>query len=187
MADSLYDVVGIGNAIVDVLAQEDDDFLVRHGLRKGAMTLIDAERAESLYAAMGPAVEVSGGSAANTIAAIASLGGRGAFIGKTNNDQLGAIFRHDVVSLGVAFGGIPATDGLSYRALPDRRHSRRASDDEHVSRRQRRVGSGGHRWRDDRQRADHLPRRLSVGQAAAPSGHSLPPPASRTRPTGWWR
>ena len=112
MADSLYDVVGIGNAIVDVLAQEDDDFLVRHGMRKGAMTLIDAERAESLYAAMGPAVEVSGGSAANTVAAIASLGGRGAFIGKTNNDQLGAIFRHDVVSLGVAFGGIPATNGL---------------------------------------------------------------------------
>ena len=112
MADSLYDVVGIGNAIVDVLAQEDDDFLIRHGMRKGTMTLIDAERAESLYAAMGPAIEVSGGSAANTIAAVASLGGRGAFIGKTKNDQLGAIFRHDVVSLGVAFGGKPATDGL---------------------------------------------------------------------------
>jgi sugar/nucleoside kinase (ribokinase family) len=113
MADSLYDVVGIGNAIVDVLSQEHDDFILRHGLNKGTMTLIEAERAESLYAAMGPAVEVSGGSAANTIAAIASLGGRGAFIGKVKNDQLGAIFRHDVVSLGVAFGGTPATDGLS--------------------------------------------------------------------------
>lgn len=113
MAESLYDVVGIGNAIVDVLSQEDDDFILRHGLNKGTMTLIDAERAESLYAAMGPAVEVSGGSAANTIAAIASLGGHAAFIGKTKDDQLGAIFRHDVISLGVAFGGTPASDGLS--------------------------------------------------------------------------
>lgn len=113
MADSFYDVVGIGNAIVDVLSQEDDHFILRHGLNKGTMTLIDAQRAESLYAAMGPAVEVSGGSAANTIAAIASLGGRAAFIGKTKDDQLGAIFRHDVISLGVAFGGTPATDGLS--------------------------------------------------------------------------
>jgi sugar/nucleoside kinase (ribokinase family) len=113
MAESLYDVVGIGNAIVDVLAQADDGFIGRHGLNKGTMTLIDAERAESLYAAMGPAIEVSGGSAANTIAAIASLGGRGAFIGKVKNDQLGAIFRHDIVSLGIAFGGRPATNGLS--------------------------------------------------------------------------
>jgi sugar/nucleoside kinase (ribokinase family) len=113
MAESFYHVVGIGNAIVDVLSQEDDGFILRHGLNKGTMTLIDAERAESLYAAMGPAVEVSGGSAANTIAAIASLGGRAAFIGKTKDDQLGAIFRHDVISLGVAFGGTPATNGLS--------------------------------------------------------------------------
>ena len=187
MADSLYDVVGIGNAIVDVLAQEDDGFLVRHGMRKGTMTLIDAERAESLYAAMGPAVEVSGGSAANTIAAIASLGGRGAFIGKTKNDQLGAIFRHDVVSLGVAFGGKPATDGPPTGRCLDRRYPRRASDDEHVSRRQRRIGPGGRRWRDDRQRTNHLSRRLSVGQAARQAGVHSPPPASRTRPTGWWR
>ena len=113
MAESVYDVVGIGNAIVDVLSQEHDDFLLRHGLNKGTMTLIDAERAESLYAAMGPAIEVSGGSAANTIAALASLGGRAAFIGKTKNDQLGAIFRHDIISLGIDFGGTPATDGLS--------------------------------------------------------------------------
>jgi sugar/nucleoside kinase (ribokinase family) len=113
MADSLYDVVGIGNAIVDVLTQEDDDFILRHGLNKGTMTLLDAQQAESLYAAMGPAIEVSGGSAANTIAAIASLGGRGAFIGKVKADQLGAIFRHDIVSLGITFGGTPASDGLS--------------------------------------------------------------------------
>ncbi|MBK8174504.1 MAG: adenosine kinase [Rhodospirillales bacterium] len=113
MAESLYDVVGIGNAIVDVLAQADDSFLIRHGLNKGTMTLIDSDRAESLYAAMGPAVEVSGGSAANTIAAIASLGGRGAFIGKVRDDQLGAIFRHDILSLGIAFGGKPAHEGPS--------------------------------------------------------------------------
>jgi sugar/nucleoside kinase (ribokinase family) len=113
MADSLYDVVGIGNAIVDILSHADDAFIARHGLNKGTMTLIDAERADSLYAAMGPAVEVSGGSAANTIAALASLGGRGAFVGKVRNDQLGAIFRHDIVSLGITFGGQPATNGLS--------------------------------------------------------------------------
>ncbi|QLH38263.1 MAG: adenosine kinase [Defluviicoccus sp.] len=113
MADSLYDVVGIGNAIVDVLAHADDAFIARHNLNKGTMTLIDAERADALYAAMGPAIEVSGGSAANTIASIASLGGRGAFIGKVRDDQLGTIFRHDIVSLGIAFGGRPATDGLS--------------------------------------------------------------------------
>jgi sugar/nucleoside kinase (ribokinase family) len=113
MAELLYDVVGIGNAIVDVLAHADDDFIARHRLNKGTMTLIDAERADALYAAMGPAVEVSGGSAANTIAAIASLGGRCGFIGKVRNDQLGAIFRHDIVSLGIDFGGRPATDGLS--------------------------------------------------------------------------
>jgi sugar/nucleoside kinase (ribokinase family) len=116
MVDSLYDVVGIGNAIVDVLAHADDAFITRHGLNKGTMTLIDAERADSLYAAMGPAIEVSGGSAANTIAALASLGGRGAFIGKVKDDQLGAIFRHDIVALGIAFGSRPATDGLSSTA-----------------------------------------------------------------------
>ena len=95
-----FQVVGIGNAIVDVIAQADDAFLIRHGLNKGTMTLIEAPQAEALYAAMGPAVEVSGGSAANTIAGIASLGGSAAFIGKVRNDQLGAIFRHDIVSLG---------------------------------------------------------------------------------------
>jgi sugar/nucleoside kinase (ribokinase family) len=113
MADSLYDVVGIGNAIVDVIAAADEAFLIRHGLAKGTMTLINGPRAEQLYAAMGPAVEVSGGSAANTIAGIASLGGRAAFIGKVNDDQLGAIFRHDIVALGVTFAALPAADGLS--------------------------------------------------------------------------
>ncbi|MFO1112470.1 MAG: adenosine kinase [Rhodospirillales bacterium] len=113
MAESLYDVVGIGNAIVDVIAQADDAFLIRHGLNKGTMTLIDWQQADALYAAMGPAVEVSGGSAANTIAGIASLGGSAAFIGKVKDDQLGAIFRHDIVSLGITFAAAPASNGLS--------------------------------------------------------------------------
>jgi len=111
MADAPYDVVGIGNAIVDVLSQADDAFLIRHDLTKGAMTLIDAARAEQLYDAMGPGIEVSGGSAANTIAAIASLGGRGAFVGRVRDDQLGRIFRHDILALGIAFRGTPATEG----------------------------------------------------------------------------
>jgi sugar/nucleoside kinase (ribokinase family) len=111
MADLRFDVVGIGNAIVDVLAHADEAFLVRHGLDKGTMTLIDADKAQALYAAMGPAVEVSGGSAANTIAALACLGGKGAFIGKVRDDQLGSIFRHDIVSLGVVFKTPAASAG----------------------------------------------------------------------------
>ncbi len=98
-----FDVCGIGNAIVDVLAHCDLDFIDRLRLNKGTMTLIDAERAEALYEAMGPAVEASGGSCGNTIAGLASLGGRGAYIGKVGNDQLGGIFRHDMRASGVHF------------------------------------------------------------------------------------
>jgi len=107
------DVVGIGNAIVDVLAHADDRFLEDQGLAKGAMTLIDATEAETLYAAMGPGIEVSGGSAANTMAGIASLGGKGAFFGKVRDDQLGEVFRHDIRAIGVQFETAPATDGPS--------------------------------------------------------------------------
>ncbi len=89
------DVVGIGNAIVDVLAPSDDAFLSTHDLHKGTMTLIDETRAEALYAAMGSGVEASGGSCGNTMAGIASLGGKGAYIGKIRNDQLGEVFAHD--------------------------------------------------------------------------------------------
>jgi sugar/nucleoside kinase (ribokinase family) len=107
------DVVGIGNAIVDVLAHADDRFLEDQGLAKGAMTLIDATEAETLYAAMGPGIEVSGGSAANTMAGIASLGGKGAFFGKVRDDQLGQVFRHDIRAIGVQFETAPAADGPS--------------------------------------------------------------------------
>jgi len=111
MSDSPLDVVGIGNAIVDVLTQADEAFLVTHDLAKGTMTLIDGNRAEELYAAMGPGLEVSGGSAANTMAGLASLGGNGAFIGKVRNDQLGGIFQHDIRAAGVAFETPVATGG----------------------------------------------------------------------------
>ncbi|MCP4330442.1 MAG: adenosine kinase [Alphaproteobacteria bacterium] len=103
-----HDVLGIGNAIVDVIGQTDDAFLSSYGLVKGAMTLVDAAGAKRLYDAMGPATEMSGGSAANTIAGLASLGGRGAFIGKISDDQLGGIFRHDITSVGIDFATPPA-------------------------------------------------------------------------------
>ena len=105
------DVVGIGNALVDVLSHEDERFLPAHGLVKGAMTLIDTERAEILYAAMGGAIEASGGSAANTISGVASFGGRAAFIGRVFDDQLGAVFAHDLRSSGAVFQSPPATSG----------------------------------------------------------------------------
>jgi sugar/nucleoside kinase (ribokinase family) len=105
------DVLGIGNAIVDVLTNTDDAFLARHGLAKGAMTLVDAERAESLYGLMRPEHECSGGSAANTMAGLASLGGRAAYIGKVKDDALGRTFGHDLRTAGVEFAALPATTG----------------------------------------------------------------------------
>jgi sugar/nucleoside kinase (ribokinase family) len=105
-----YDVLGIGNAIVDVIARAEDDFLTRHRMRKGMMELIDEARAEEIYAAMGPAIEISGGSAANTIAGVASLGARAAFVGKVKADALGRVFGHDIRAAGVAFD-TPAAEG----------------------------------------------------------------------------
>ena len=109
MPDKVIDVVGIGNAIVDVIAHCDEDFIARMALNKGAMTLIDTARANALYDAMGAAIESSGGSGANTTVGVASLGGRAAFIGKVGNDQLGGIFRHDIRAVGVQFDIAPAT------------------------------------------------------------------------------
>ena len=111
MAAHTYDVVGIGNAIVDVLARTDDALVQREKLTKGTMALIDAARAQTLYAAMPAGMEKSGGSVANTIAGIASLGGKGAFIGKVRDDELGAVFAHDLKSLGVRFDTSAATAG----------------------------------------------------------------------------
>lgn len=111
MPDKVLDVVGIGNAIVDVIAHCDEDFIARMNLNKGAMTLIDTARANALYDSMGPAVEISGGSGANTTVGVASLGGKAAFIGKVGNDQLGGIFRHDIRAVGVQFDIAPANSG----------------------------------------------------------------------------
>jgi sugar/nucleoside kinase (ribokinase family) len=110
MPDPRLDVLCIGNAIVDVIAEASDDFLKSEGLVKGSMRLIDADEAEGLYAHMGPAVERSGGSAANTAAGIAALGGRAGFIGQLAADQLGDIFAHDIRSLGVEFVTMPRAD-----------------------------------------------------------------------------
>ena len=108
-----YDVIGIGNAVVDVIARAEDDFLVEHGMHKGAMALIDQARAEKIYQAMGPAVESSGGSAANTIVGVASFGGHAAFIGKVKDDELGRAFAHDIRAARVAFETKPAGEGPS--------------------------------------------------------------------------
>jgi sugar/nucleoside kinase (ribokinase family) len=113
MSSTRFDVLGIGNAIVDVIARADDDFLLRHDMRKGAMALIDEARAAAIYDAMGPAIEISGGSAANTIVGVASLGARAAFVGKVKDDELGRTFRHDIRAAGVAFDTPPNSDGPS--------------------------------------------------------------------------
>lgn len=106
------DVVAIGNALVDVLANATDELLAEHGMVKGSMELIDTERAEQVYAAMGPGIEISGGSAANTVAGVASYGSRAAYIGRVNDDQLGRVYAHDLRAAGVNFSQPPATDGL---------------------------------------------------------------------------
>jgi sugar/nucleoside kinase (ribokinase family) len=107
-----FDVTAIGNAIVDVLAQADDALLAAHNLPKGAMNLIDAETAERLYGIMGAGIESSGGSAGNTIAGVATLGGKAAYIGKVADDQLGNVFRHDISAVGVAYDTAPLKGGL---------------------------------------------------------------------------
>src|SRR5437764_9620212 len=113
MPATQYDVLGIGNAIVDVIARTEDDFLVKHAMNKGTMALIDEPRAEAIYASMGPAIEISGGSGANTIAGVASFGARAAFVGKVKHDTLGKAFTHDIRATGVTFTTTPAPDGPS--------------------------------------------------------------------------
>ena len=113
MTSSKYDVLGIGNAIVDVIAFTEDDFLLAHQLAKGSMHLIEEEQAEKLYQSMGPATIISGGSAANTMVGVASLGGSASFIGKVREDVLGQAFTHDIRSIGVQFETKPASTGLA--------------------------------------------------------------------------
>lgn len=121
---SRFDVTALGNAIVDVIAPAKDTFLERHGLIKGSMQLIDEAQGEALYRGMAAAIEASGGSAGNTVAGVASLGGTAAFIGKVADDQLGAVYSHDMTSMGVVFGGTrliggPATGRSLINVSPD--------------------------------------------------------------------
>jgi sugar/nucleoside kinase (ribokinase family) len=111
MITATYDILGIGNAIVDVVTRADDGFLSRHDMHKGAMILIDAAMADTIYAAMPPGQESSGGSAANTCAVAAGLGSRVAYIGKVAGDQLGGVFRHDIEAAGVHFPTAPLSAG----------------------------------------------------------------------------
>lgn len=112
MSETLYEVVGIGNAIVDIIGRCDDAFLAEHDAPKGHMRLIDSKEIDALYKAMGPAVEVSGGSAANTLVGVASLGARAAFIGKVADDEFGRIFGHDIRAADVAFRSDPVAEGM---------------------------------------------------------------------------
>jgi sugar/nucleoside kinase (ribokinase family) len=111
MAETKYDVLGIGNAIFDVLVRTDEAFLARHGMTKGGMALIDEARAAAIYDDMGPATEMSGGSAANTIVGVASFGARAAFIGKVKDDQIGRLYSHDIKAADVSFATTPAIGG----------------------------------------------------------------------------
>jgi sugar/nucleoside kinase (ribokinase family) len=111
VSEATLDVLGVGNAIVDVLAEADDAFLAAEGIAKGGMTLIDTARATALYGRMNPGIEASGGSAANTMAGIASLGGKCAYIGKVADDQLGEVFVHDIRAIGVGFDTKPLLGG----------------------------------------------------------------------------
>jgi sugar/nucleoside kinase (ribokinase family) len=106
-----HDVLGIGNAIFDVLVQTDESFLAAHGMTKGGMALIDEARAASIYSDMGPAIEMSGGSAANTIVGLAGFGARAAYVGKVKDDQIGRLYSHDIRAAGVAFETRAASDG----------------------------------------------------------------------------
>lgn len=111
MTEPTLDIVAIGNAIVDVISREDDDFIVRHALTKGGMQLVDAETSELLYNAMSAGVEISGGSAANTLAGMAALGAKCGFIGQVHDDQLGKVFSHDIRAMGIRFDTPVAPDG----------------------------------------------------------------------------
>ena len=128
------DVVAIGDAIVDVIATCDDSFIAARGLTKGSMQLLTTAEADELYAAMGPARETSGGSAANSMAGLAGLGLDVAFIGQVADDQFGEIFAHDMTCAGRALRHRAADRWPADRPLPDPRHARRPADHEHYPR-----------------------------------------------------
>ena len=128
-----YDVAGLGNAIMDVIAAVDDQFLLDQGIAKGAMTLIDEFRAEELHKALSHSVQAAGGSAANTMAGIASLGGRAVFLGKVCDDVLGARFGESLKSLGVHYTDSAGLGRIAHRVLHDRGDTGRTAQHEHLS------------------------------------------------------
>ena len=145
MTDAKYDVLGIGNAIFDVLVQTDEGFLARHGMTKGGMALIDEARAAAIYKDMGPATEMSGGSGANTIVGLASFGARAAFIGKVKNDQIGGLYTHDIRAAGVAFETKAAERRPRHRLLLHPGDAGRRAHHEHLSRRRAGPQAVGYR------------------------------------------
>src|SRR6201994_4155513 len=152
MVEAKYDVLGIGNAIFDVLVRTDEKFLADHGMTKGGMALIDETRAAAIYRDMGPATQMSGGSAANTIVGLASLGARAAYVGKVRDDEIGRLSSPDIPAAGVAFETRPASSGPATRCSHHPLPRRPAGSD-----------ARRHRRRAGRVREDPLSRRLSVG------------------------
>ena len=169
---SRFDVLTLGNALVDVLAHADDDFVARTGVEPGAMTMIDAARSDEIYAEMGPPTEISGGSAANTAAGVASFGGKAAYIGRVADDAFGKVFAHDLRSVGVHFDAPLATNGPPTGPLPRHRHPRRRPHAVHVPRRGRRARRELHRRDAGRERGGHLPRGLHLGPARGQGGRA---------------
>ena len=135
MPQARYDILGLGNAIVDVIAQTPDAFLVEHKLNKGAMALIDEAPAETLYGAMGNTVTISGGSAANTVIGAASFGCAASFIGKVKDDELGELFTTDIRKAGIDFPVPHANAGPATARCLDHGDARWPAHDEHVPRR----------------------------------------------------
>ncbi len=167
MAATRFDVVGIGNAIVDVIATADEAFLAAHGMTKGAMMLVDEAQATAIYEAMGATVTTSGGSAGNTIAGFASFGARAAYIGKVRDDVFGQAFRHDITALGVHFPTPPAVDGAATACCLIPGYPRLRAHDEHVPRSVRVTDWSGRRRRGAGARcSDRLSRGLSLRRTA---------------------
>ena len=160
MTSAKYDVLGIGNAIFDVLVQTDEGFLGRHGMTKGGMALIDEARAAAIYRDMGPATEMSGGSAANTIVGLANLGARAAYVGKVRDDQIGRLYTHDIRAAGVAFETRPASRRPRHRLFLHPGDAGRRAHHEHLSRR----GAGAEPFRYRRRRGRGL-QRSSISKA----------------------
>ena len=168
MTEPTYDILGIGNAIVDVVAQAEDAFLSRHDMHKGAMQLIDAATADALYAAMPPGLESSGGSVANSCAVAAALGARVAYIGKVADDQLGEVFRHDITRGGRALPDRAAGRRRTHGALPDPGDSGRPAHDEHLPGRLRDAGA-----------ADVQSQLVAAAKVTYLEGYLFDPPAAQ--------